>query len=114
MSKVVRYLCCMALLCSTTFTLLSAVHATDASQSQSVMVNINTASEAELTTLPGVGPAKARAIMATRSETPFKSIEELTRVKGIGEALLEKLRSHITVTELRSSAPSSQTVVLKK
>ncbi|ROV51751.1 ComEA family DNA-binding protein, partial [Neisseria chenwenguii] len=55
-------------------------------------VNINTAGEAELETLPGVGPAKAKAIVAYRSQHgQFKSVDELKNVKGIGEGIFAKL-----------------------
>ena len=61
-------------------------------------VNINTAVEAELETLPGTGPVKAKAIVDERKKNgPFKSVEDIKRVKGIGDATLEKLKSEITV-----------------
>ena len=53
------------------------------------LVNINTASLELLTTLPGIGPAKAAAIIAER---PFNSVEELERVPGIGPKTMETLR----------------------
>ncbi|MBQ9020723.1 MAG: ComEA family DNA-binding protein [Eggerthellaceae bacterium] len=53
---------------------------------QSALININTASQAELETLPGIGPSTAQKIIASReSDGPFNSIEELSRVSGIGE-----------------------------
>ena len=57
------------------------------------VVNVNTATVAELELLPGVGPSKARAILeARRDRGGFKSVEELEEVKGIGPAALERLR----------------------
>lgn len=56
-------------------------------------ININTASAKELDSLPGIGPAKVQAIIAGR---PYGSIEDLKEVKGIGEALFEKLKNKIT------------------
>lgn len=55
-------------------------------------VNINTASADQLSAaLQGVGPAKAQAIIDYRTQYgPFKSVEELAEVKGIGSATLEK------------------------
>lgn len=68
-------------------------------------ININTASEAELDKLPGIGAVKAKAIVEERKKNgPFKSIEDIKRVKGIGDATLEKLKSEITVTGTSTSA----------
>lgn len=62
------------------------------------LLNLNTAAEAELLRLPGVGPTKARAIMAYRqSRGPFASVEELLRVPGIGPAVLAGFRDRVTV-----------------
>lgn len=64
----------------------------------SAAVNINTASETELTALPGVGPAKAKAIVAYRKQHgQFKTLDELKNVKGIGEGIFSKLKNEATV-----------------
>lgn len=55
-------------------------------------IHIQTASQAELETLPQIGPAKALAIIDYRERNGFRSIEDLDKVKGIGPATLEKLR----------------------
>jgi len=61
-------------------------------------VNLNTASEMELQTLTGVGPSKAAAIIQFRTENgPFKSIEDLKKISGIGEKTFEKLKEEITI-----------------
>lgn len=61
-------------------------------------ININTASKNELTTLPRIGPVLADRIMEYREKQgPFKKIEEITKVKGIGAATLEKFKDQITV-----------------
>lgn len=61
-------------------------------------VNINTASESELTTLNGIGPAKAMAIRQYREEHGlFQSPEDLMKISGIGQKTFEKLQSEITV-----------------
>jgi len=62
------------------------------------VVNVNTASSEELQLLPGIGEARARALLETRKRRGgFKSVDELLEVKGIGPASLEKLRPHVTV-----------------
>lgn len=62
------------------------------------LININTASEKELTELPGIGESKAKAIIRYRQENgAFKSIEELKNVNGIGDGLFSKLCDLITV-----------------
>ena len=63
-----------------------------------VLVNINTATEGELTALDGIGSSKARAIIVYRQAFgKFASVDELTRVKGIGEKTLEQNRQRLTV-----------------
>ncbi|PYE15524.1 competence protein ComEA [Williamsia limnetica] len=61
-------------------------------------VDLNTAAEAELDTLPGVGPVTAAAIIAWRNANGrFTSVDQLAEVDGIGPARLEKLRDRVTV-----------------
>ncbi len=50
-----------------------------------------------LAKLPGIGPAKARAIIEYRSEAPFQKPEDLRKVKGIGDKLYDRLKDQITV-----------------
>jgi len=60
-------------------------------------IHLNQASAAELQRLPGIGPAMSARIIAARGQQPFKSVDELRRVPGIGAKTLEKLRPFITV-----------------
>ena len=60
-------------------------------------ININTASINELTSLTGIGESKALAIVAYRTESPFKSIEEIKNISGIGESLYAKIKDNITI-----------------
>lgn len=62
------------------------------------LININTASIKELTTLPKIGDAKAQSIIEYREKTGgFKSIEEIKNISGIGESLYEAIKDYITV-----------------
>ncbi|MHB8707420.1 MAG: ComEA family DNA-binding protein [Desulfuromonadales bacterium] len=61
-------------------------------------LNLNDATIEQLDELPGVGPAMAGRIVAYRDENgPFKQVEQLDAVKGIGARTLEKLRPHLTL-----------------
>jgi len=61
-------------------------------------VNINTADEAALTSVKGIGKSRAKAILAYREKNgAFKSVDDLTKVKGIKEKALAKFKDQITV-----------------
>ncbi len=62
-------------------------------------INLNTATVEQLDTLKGVGPGKAKAIVAYRDKNgPFKTVDDLKKVKGFGEKSLAKLRPELTVS----------------
>lgn len=61
-------------------------------------INLNTASEKELQELPGIGPAmSARIIEYRETNGPFQSIEDVKKVRGIGNAKFEKMKDKVTV-----------------
>jgi len=61
-------------------------------------VNLNTASVSELDALPGIGPARAAAILQEReARGPFASVEELSRVPGLGPSAIARLRERVVV-----------------
>lgn len=62
-------------------------------------IDINNADESQLETLPGIGPGKAKDIVADRNANgPFRSVDDLGRVRGIGDKTLANLREHVTVS----------------
>lgn len=62
------------------------------------LIQVNVATEDDLTKLQGIGPSKAQAIIDYREENgPFKQVEDLLEVNGIGEKTLENIREQIVV-----------------
>lgn len=80
---------------------------------QAAPVNINTADEATLSTLAGIGPGKAQAIISYRqSNGPFKAVAEIENVPGIGPKILDANRENmvvgpvITESQVAADAPA--------
>ena len=64
------------------------------------VINVNAAGAGDLDRLPGIGPAKAEAILAYREEHgPFQTVDGLLEVSGIGPVTLENLRPYVSVGE---------------
>jgi competence protein ComEA len=79
--------------------LLAALAALLFAHAASAAVNLNTATKDELVALPGIGPAKAQAIVDYRTQHgPFKAVEDVRKVKGIGEKLFLQIRSEVAVS----------------
>lgn len=71
------------------------------------VVNINTASAAELDALPGIGAKTAARIVEYRQKNgPFKKVEDLMNVRGVGEKNFLKLKSQITIGAARADHPN--------
>lgn len=60
-------------------------------------ISLNNATKEQLITLSGIGAQKAEDIIEYRSITPFKAIEEIKNIKGIGDSIFEKIKNSITV-----------------
>ncbi|MEA3364762.1 MAG: ComEA family DNA-binding protein [Candidatus Hydrogenedentes bacterium] len=69
----------------------------DSTVSSEGLLDINSASQTELETLPGIGKVLASRIIEYRQQTPFRSVDELMNVKGIAEKRLADIRHLITV-----------------
>ena len=84
-----------------TFAALSADTVSDSTSQTAVAeqrVNLNTASKETLMALPGIGPATAERIILERSDGgPFRAVDELSRVRGLGRKRIEQLRPLVTV-----------------
>jgi competence ComEA-like helix-hairpin-helix protein len=61
------------------------------------VVNLNSATPDELRLIPGVGPARVRNILAYRRAHPFRTVDELARIKGIGRKTIRHWRMHLAV-----------------
>ena len=60
-------------------------------------IHVNSATAAQLETIPGIGPTTARSIVEYRLRRRFTSVEDLLDIKGIGKKKLERMRPFITV-----------------
>jgi competence protein ComEA len=79
--------------------LLLALAAMLVSTAAFAAVNINTATKEELVALNGIGPAKAQAILDYRAKNgPYKTVEDVRKVKGIGEKLFARIQPELTVS----------------
>jgi competence ComEA-like helix-hairpin-helix protein len=86
---------------ATLITLVAISASTPATADETAkLVNVNTATPAELETVPSIGPKLAQAIVDYRARGPFPSVERLTYVRGIGAAKLESIRPFVTVDEV--------------
>ena len=75
------------------------------SASASAPVNLNTATAAQLETLPGIGKATAERILEYRQKNgSFKKVEDLMNVRGVGEKSFLKLKPLVTVTAAKGEA----------
>ncbi len=75
----------------------SAMAAKSSKKELSGVVNINTATVQELTMIPGIGKAKAEAVVAQRQAGPFKTTQDIEKVKGIGPKMFAKIGQYLTV-----------------
>jgi competence protein ComEA len=77
--------------------LLAAARSAAGAKGVDGVVNLNTAEPGVLGLLPGIGPAKAAQIIAYRKRHPFRTVDELVRIKGIGRKMVRRLWVHLAV-----------------
>jgi competence protein ComEA len=78
--------------------------ATPAAPTAAAPLNLNTATQAQLETLPGIGPAVAARIIEHRQKNGnFKKVEELMNVKGIGEKSFLKIKALISIAPAKTT-----------
>ncbi len=93
-------LLCMFAVAGTTGTAMAAKAKSPPKQAaaQTQPININTADAETLTTIKGLGESKAKAIVSYRkSHGIYKSVDDLTKVQGVGDNLLQKIKNQLTV-----------------
>ena len=66
-------------------------------EAEDTRININEADTDALVSLPGIGPARAQAIVAEREKRPFRRVEDIMRVPGIGRKTYLRIRASIRV-----------------
>lgn len=71
-------------------------------------IDLNKASVEDLAKLPGIGPAKAQAIIQYRAQHPFAHADELRQVKGIGAKLFDQVKDQVTVGDAPAAAPKGR------
>lgn len=73
------------------------------------VVDINTATQSELESVKGLGPAKAKAIIEYREKHgAFKSVDDLANVKGLGKASVAKFKGDLNVAETKAAGKAKK------
>jgi competence protein ComEA len=101
------------LLCTILLAMFVAGWASAAGKGVEGTVNLNTATAETLALLPGIGPSKAESILAYRKRHPFRTVDELVRIKGIGRKMVRRLRAHLATggpTTAAAAAPQGVAV----
>jgi competence protein ComEA len=79
------------------------------------VINVNTSTKEELMMLPGIGEKTASAIVAYRQASgPFKTIDDMTKIKGISKKKLDKLRPALVLTGQNTYIPAQAQKEAKK
>lgn len=101
----IRNLSNMALMIMVFVASIGLLPSTSLASTSSGVVNINAASAKQLQYLKGIGAKKAKAIVEFRTNAPFKTVDELAKVKGIGKKLVDSLRPQLSIKGETSLRP---------
>ena len=66
-----------------------------------IPLDLNSAEPRDLVAVPGIGPARAEAVVAARRDAPYTSLVDVTRARGVGNGTLARIREWVTVSESR-------------
>jgi competence protein ComEA len=96
-SRKTKVVCVLALCVGLMFSSIS-IMAQKSAPASTEKINLNSATAAQLQSLPGIGPATAKSIIEHRDKAgKFNRIEEIMKVKGIGEKKFQKIKDRLTV-----------------
>jgi competence ComEA-like helix-hairpin-helix protein len=96
--------------CATLLAMFTAASASGAGKGVEGTINLNTATAETLALLPGIGPSKAESILAYRKRHPFRTVDELVRIKGIGRKMVRRLRAHLATGGPTTASAASHVV----
>lgn len=92
----------LALVALFAFLVFSLSYAQNQPKAGNTKINLNTATVTELQTLPRIGPKVAQRIVDYRTQNgPFKKVEDIMKVRGVGEKVFNQIKDLITVGEAR-------------
>lgn len=77
-------------------------------------VDLNSANQAQLESVKGIGPAKAKAILEYRAKNgSFKNVDDLDKVKGFGKKTIDKIRTQVSVGGVSMAKPATPAAAAK-
>lgn len=86
----------------------AAAASSTSSNAPDLVLDLNKATAEEFEKLPGIGPAKAKAMVDYQKSHGYRKVEDVTKIQGIGRKTLQKLRPQLTVSERASSSAAAR------
>ena len=104
MIRMMTVACALAVCCAATIHAQSDRTGGKVTADVSAQLNLNTATQAQLEALPGIGASTAQRIIEYRQKSGgFKKVEDLMNVRGVGEKSFLKLKALVTVTPVKGN-----------